>query len=767
MKQNTYLFVAGTTLAITGAFLPVSALASELIVVQQSQTQAPQPAPVQTEVIVDSASANWSNLSIKITNTLAQDADIDGMVVTFVSPQDVTSVWGDFGGISYPNNIAVNSTPTAEGKFLIQVTTTYSDDSWINSMLAVGGAISLQFGLGVNATPETIQDVKVFLDGVETGDGQITLTAPTAPGSDVTDQKATATLSGPNGYQQSFSLDWQSSTTVDALTYGAYILDVNPVGAYPAKPARQEQTLTDDSHQAELSWGYGEAIYPASFRLTLPANDLVDSTTLTMTNASSGEQSYYQAPYGRETLVDSLAHATAYHAELTGYRLNNLQHTLLMNGEQSFEFVADKDQIASQDVTETTQPVDTANFIETYIQLQGLPVNQSTTLTLVHSEQDIYQHPLQSGGPERFDLLRPGNYTVSAPVVEVDGKRYLLATTSLVISEAGIATVQFVEQTDNQANILAPYKDTSINADWANGGMESLVDLANQSGNKHFTLAFVLGSEWTPDVCEALWGGQPDMKVSQQWGKKQIDDLRAAGGDVIISFGGANGRYLSQACGTEDLLYAEYKKVIDTYQVYHLDFDVEMGRENDAAAMARMVGALTRLQADYPQLKVSFTLAAAPDIIRGFDEVVVPAAKAGINIDSVNPMTMSFGQWYHDTYVDDTAELAILTVEFLKDKMAELYPELDEQALYQKLGMIPMQGLNDLTVDSISLQQAERLATWSKEKNLKYLSFWSINRDHSCSDAWASATCSSAKDGVPFQSESWQYSEAFLKFIKP
>ncbi|USD40123.1 hypothetical protein J4N42_08535 [Vibrio sp. SCSIO 43135] len=765
MKKQTCLLAVSTALALTGAYFPAMVHSNELIVIQQAKTQAPQPAPVQTEVIVDSASATWSNMSIKMTNTLAQEVDIDGMVMTFVSPLDVTSVWGNFAGISYPSNIAVSSTQTDDGQFLIQVTTTYADESWINSMLPVGSAISLQFGLGMNATPETISDVKVYLDGVETGDGVITLTAPAAPGSDVANQQATATLSGPNGYQQSVSLDWQTSTTLDSLTYGDYTLDVNPVGAYPADPASQDQTLTEEGNEAQLTWGYGEAIYPASFSVTLPTSDIVESTTLTMTELDTGDQSFYQALYGQQTAVTSLTDATRYQANLEGYRLNNTLHQLLMDGQADYQFVANKDQETSPEVTESTQPVDSTHFLETYVELQGLPDNQSTSVTLVHSEGDMYQHVTSTGDAQRYDLLRPGTYTVSTPVVEVDGKEYMLTTTSAVVSEAGTLTLSFTELSGGHANILAPYKDTNINADWTNGGMESLVDLSQQSGNKLFTLAFILGSEWDPEVCEALWGGQPEMKVSEQWGKKQIDDLRAEGGDVLISFGGANGRYLSQACSSEDLLYAEYKKVIDTYQVYHLDFDVEMGRENDAEAMERMIGALVRLQAEYPQLKVSFTLAAAPDIVRGFNEVVVPAVEAGLEIDSVNPMTMSFGPWYHENYVDDTAELSILTVEYLKTLMAPLYPELSDEELYQKLGMIPMQGLNDQRVDSISLEQAERLATWSKEKNLKYLSFWSINRDHSCMDEWASATCSSSKDGVPFQTESWQFSEQFLKFL--
>ncbi|WP_158262654.1 chitinase [Photobacterium sanctipauli] len=748
----------------SGLFAP-SALAAAMIDVQQSRYQAPQPAPVQTEVIVDSASEHWSNLSVKITNTLPNPIDLNGMVVTFVSPQEVTSAWGNFTGVSYPDAITASSTATGNGDYLVQITTTFGTDSWVNSELATAGSIALQFGLGVNATPDILSDVKVYLDGVDAPEGAITLYAPQAPGSDVANEQAVVTLSGPNGYQKTVSMDWQQTETIEDLLYGAYTLHVNPVGGYPADPAEQEKSLTEEQDNVSFTWGYGEAVLPASFKLQLPSDELVEQTTLTLTNQQSGEQSFYTLPYGQTTQIDDLVHQIGYSAELASYTLNNVMFQLTMDGELVHTFTADKDQVESPLVAQSSTAIDTDGFFESRMALEGLAESAEVAVTLIHSGGDMYQHQVSTGDAQVYDQLRPGVYTVKAPAIDAEDGRYELTTTSITVNDSATYTLAFAKQGGEQANILAPYKDTSINADWANGGMESLVDLANNSGNKHFTLAFILGSEWNPNECKALWGGQPEMTVADQWGKKQIDDLRAIGGDVMISFGGANGRYLSQACGTVDELYREYKAVIDTYQVYHLDFDVEMGRENDAPAMARMIEALKRLQTEYPQLKVSYTLAAAPDIVRGFNEVVVPSVEAGIEIDSVNPMTMSFGQWYHDNYVADTAELSILTVEYLKTLMQPLYPELSDSELYQKLGMIPMQGLNDLTVDSISLEQAERIASWSKEKNLKYLSFWSINRDHSCDDAWASPTCSSSKDGVPFQTESWQFSKEFLKFL--
>ncbi len=475
--------------------------------------------------------------------------------------------------------------------------------------------------------------------------------------------------------------------------------------------------------------------------------------------------STYVLANGSTHTLNNLVSGKTYTAYFSDYRLNNREHSLLLNGQKELLFAADKEKPFVPAITKGEGAIDTTGFKNISVHIQGLPVVTDIAVNLVHSDGDMYQHSVTSGKDTVYDAVKPGIYALQLPEIVIDGDTYRPQQEDTIsIVEAGTLTFKYATSSIGGDLILAPYKNVSVNADWANGSMESLVNLAEKSGNKQFTLAFILGNEGDKQSCAALWGGQTQMSVASQWGKKAINDLRAIGGDVIISFGGASGWYLSQACQTTDDLYNEYKRVVDTYGVKHLDFDVEMGRENDTAAMNRMVSALVRLQKVIPDLHISFTLAAAPDIIRGF-HVVEQAVAAGVEVDSVNPMTMSFGPWYHTAYVDDTAELSILTVEFLKGLMKKLYPALSDAELYQKMGMIPMQGINDQRVDHISLKQAERLALWSKQVGLRYLSYWAIDRDHPCSNEWASPTCSGALNGVPFQTESWQYSKEFLKYL--
>src|ERR1051326_2475561 len=62
----------------------------------------------------------------------------------------------------------------------------------------------------------------------------------------------------------------------------------------------------------------------------------------------------------------------------------------------------------------------------------------------------------------------------------------------------------------------------------------SLVGVANATGQKFFTMAFVIAH----NGCTATWNGSQTM--SQNYYLSDISNLRALGGDVAISFGGAS-----------------------------------------------------------------------------------------------------------------------------------------------------------------------------------------------------------------------------------
>ena len=65
------------------------------------------------------------------------------------------------------------------------------------------------------------------------------------------------------------------------------------------------------------------------------------------------------------------------------------------------------------------------------------------------------------------------------------------------------------------------------------------MSLSNASGAKQFTLAFIQADSNN----QPSWGGDPSMELGSSFDQAlqaSVSNLRAAGGDVMVSFGGAD-----------------------------------------------------------------------------------------------------------------------------------------------------------------------------------------------------------------------------------
>src|SRR5436190_18758722 len=116
------------------------------------------------------------------------------------------------------------------------------------------------------------------------------------------------------------------------------------------------------------------------------------------------------------------------------------------------------------------------------------------------------------------------------------------------------------------SKLSAPYIDVSP------GSGSAIMQLAsNGSGNKHYTLAFILGSG-----CSASWFGAFPMNTAEATAiGTRINELRAVGGDVIISFGVAAAPELANVCPDVASLQAQYQAVVTKYHPYAVDLDIE------------------------------------------------------------------------------------------------------------------------------------------------------------------------------------------------
>jgi len=263
----------------------------------------------------------------------------------------------------------------------------------------------------------------------------------------------------------------------------------------------------------------------------------------------------------------------------------------------------------------------------------------------------------------------------------------------------------------------APYVDMGA---WPT---PSLTAMSQGGAVKSFTLGFV-----TSVGCKASWFNAYDPRAA--WAKDQIDAIRAAGGDVKISFGGASGIELAQACTTASALAAEYAAVVDAYGLNYVDFDIEGAAVAEPASIALRSQALALLQASHPSLRISLTLPVLPTGLTSDGLNVVTSAKnAGVNLDLVNAMAMDYYQSV------DYGDAAVQAGNSVFSQLKTLYPTKTDAQVWAMVGVTPMIGQND---DGHIFDQtdARQLVTFAQSKHLGMLSFWEEGRDaNACTGA--------------------------------
>jgi len=271
------------------------------------------------------------------------------------------------------------------------------------------------------------------------------------------------------------------------------------------------------------------------------------------------------------------------------------------------------------------------------------------------------------------------------------------------------------------SRVFAPYIES-----WKG---TSLVGVANATGQKFFTMAFILNS----GSCTAAWNGTTPM--NQNYYLADINNLRALGGDVAFSFGGASGTELGDACTTVSSLQAAYQSVITTYNLTWFDFDIEGTAINNSANIDLRNKAIKGLEAANPGIKVSYTLGVLPTGLPTAQLNLLLNAKAnGTRVDVVNIMAMDYGRQTQG----DMAQFAIQATQATES-------ELVSNGISASVGITPMIGHNDTGGEIFTLANANTLVAWAQGTSyVTELSFWAVERDNgSCpGKTHASGSCS-------------------------
>jgi chitinase len=236
------------------------------------------------------------------------------------------------------------------------------------------------------------------------------------------------------------------------------------------------------------------------------------------------------------------------------------------------------------------------------------------------------------------------------------------------------------------------------------------------TGLKYYTLAFLIPQSG----CTPEWEDGGDSVGAFN---SQISSLQAAGGDVIVSFGGADGGELAQTCTSVSSLTAAYANVVNTTGVDRLDFDIEGGVLSDTASTARRDQALAAPQAQNPAVQVDFTLAVAPNGLptgTGSQYALLQDAKSkGVKVSVVNLMTMDFGDGQNA--LNDAESAA----QDSAGQLAGLYG-ISTAAAYNLEGLTPIAGQNDDNED-FTVANASTLESFAASNGVGELSFWEVD----------------------------------------
>jgi chitodextrinase len=165
--------------------------------------------------------------------------------------------------------------------------------------------------------------------------------------------------------------------------------------------------------------------------------------------------------------------------------------------------------------------------------------------------------------------------------------------------------------------------------------------------------------------------------------------------------------------------------------IRRFDFDIEGHQLPNSDANGRRARVLARLQARYPDLYVSMSL---PGWLNGFDgdamNLLRTTVSAGVRIDMVNVMAMSFGQEQIRTMVQPATvgQAAVVTFRAAANQMTQIFPGRSTSQLHNMMGITPMVGKND-DGSTMTLGDAQTIADFVRTNGIGLIAYWSFQRD--------------------------------------
>ena len=321
------------------------------------------------------------------------------------------------------------------------------------------------------------------------------------------------------------------------------------------------------------------------------------------------------------------------------------------------------------------------------------------------------------------------------------------AATALVATLAGAlpANAGGKHQPTLPDHVFAPYFQSYNGTDPA--------AVSRASGARYLTMAFL--QTRATGSCDILWNGDPATPVAPAQYGAQIARIRAAGGDVVPSFGGyaadSTATEIADSCTDVGKIAAAYRKVVTTYGVTRLDMDIEDISLDNAAAIDRRSQAIHLVQQwaerQHRPLQIVYTLPTAPvGLEQNAINVLASAIRYGARVDIVNIMTFD----YYDDQAHEMAADTRTAAAGLLGTLRTLYPHRSDDRLWRMVGITEMIGIDDYgsggetgPLEVFTLANARDITRWAGAHGIGELSFWALGRDNGgCPGTPGSDDCS-------------------------
>jgi chitinase len=289
------------------------------------------------------------------------------------------------------------------------------------------------------------------------------------------------------------------------------------------------------------------------------------------------------------------------------------------------------------------------------------------------------------------------------------------ACTAGLAGASGALATAAAEASAQPIEMAAPYEYLG----WGNPQPPKEVMAA--TGISDITLAFVLSHR----NCNPAWEGT--LALSGGPAEAAIDEIRAAGGEVDVSFGGWSGKKLGVSCKTAAALAGAYQKVINAYSLHAIDIDIEHTEFTSAAARKRVVAALAMVQSANPGIEISITFGtgvSGPE--RDGVSLISDAAAIGFQPSAWTIMPFDFG-----TPVSDMGKVSIEATEGLEKDLVAAYG-ISPAVAYQHIGISSMNGDTDESDETVSVEDFKMILVFAQQNQLARFTFWAVNRDRSC-----------------------------------